>query len=114
MNPAALIAYLLVLRSAGVKGVAGVIALCQLAGLEGRAFRVQESDRCMGAMSTTLGTSTANSTNVKDHLLKLGLLAEEKGSSDRRKVLVRLTSAGRALIAKAEDAANAAREEIAP
>ncbi len=54
---------------------------------------------CQGELSTKLLKSGGNLTFVVDNLLKLGLVARQRDATDRRRVVVTLTEAGRAWIA---------------
>jgi MarR family 2-MHQ and catechol resistance regulon transcriptional repressor len=55
---------------------------------------------CQGELGKKILKSNANLTTVVDSLEKKGLVVRDRGGEDRRRVTVRLTSAGEGLIAR--------------
>src|SRR5438067_11582844 len=66
-------------------------------------FLGQEDFLTMSEIAGKMGHTTAAATGLVDRLEKLGYVARSHSSEDRRKIKVRITTAGKALVARVRE-----------
>jgi len=66
-------------------------------------FLAQQDELSMSEIAQKMGHTTAAATGLVDRLEKLGHVKRVHASDDRRKILVRITAAGSALVAAVRD-----------